>query len=127
MSRERLLRATVVVAGVGFVAVYPMTKLWPAGFRWQPHQSEYEHMIAAICVVLGLFLLRAARDPYRHLSLIWFTVWSSLAHAAVMAGHVAVDPQEWVHLVGDVAGLLIIGIALAAFTLMARGTGRRSP
>jgi hypothetical protein len=43
---------------------------------------------------LGVFLLLAARDPGRHFSLIWFTVWSSLVHAGVMAVHSFTDPGQ---------------------------------
>jgi hypothetical protein len=33
---------------------------------------------------LGVFLLIASGNPLRHLSLIWFTVFSSVVHAAMM-------------------------------------------
>src|SRR2546427_6599062 len=41
---------------------------------------SYLQMILGIYVTLGVFLLLAARDPLRNLSLIWFTVWSSIVH-----------------------------------------------
>lgn len=117
MTQERRLRIAVMVVGIGLVVgVYPLINLWPAGFRWQPEQAEYEQMIAVITAVLGVFLIRASRDPFNHLSLIWFTVWSSLAHALVMAVHAVTDPQAWVHLVGDVPALVIVAVVLAVFT-----------
>jgi hypothetical protein len=70
-------------------------------------------MILSIYVTLGIFLLLAARDPARHLSLIWFTVWSSLAHGTVMAIHSLTDPGQEGHLWGDVAGLFITAAVLA--------------
>ncbi|MGC4939971.1 DUF6632 domain-containing protein [Kribbella sp. DT2] len=113
---ERRLRITLKVVGISFIAgVYPLIHLWPAGFRWQPEQSEYEQMIAVIYAVLGIFLLRASRDPLNHLSLVWFTVWSSLGHAAVMAAAAISDGHEWIHLTGDVPALLVAAAALAAF------------
>jgi hypothetical protein len=33
----------------------------------------------------GCFLWNAARHPENNISLIWFTVWSSVVHAIVMA------------------------------------------
>jgi hypothetical protein len=69
-----------------------------------------------IYAVLGIFLIRASRDPFNHLSLIWFTVWSSLAHAVLMAVHAVMDLSEWVHLVGDVPALVIIAVVLAVLT-----------
>ncbi|MEO3871023.1 DUF6632 domain-containing protein [Nonomuraea sp. B12E4] len=117
MDADRRLRIVLVVVGIGFVAaVYPLIHLWPAGFRWQAEQPEYEQMIAAIYAVLGVFLLRASRDPLGHLSLIRFTMWSSLVHAAVMAVHAVADPGERAHLAGDVPALAIVAVVLAVFT-----------
>ncbi|MEV0288687.1 MULTISPECIES: DUF6632 domain-containing protein [unclassified Kribbella] len=113
---RRLRIALVVIGSVFVVAVYPLMLLWPAGFAWQPEQHEYEQMIAVLYVVLGVFLIRASRAPLDHLSLIWFTVWSSLAHAAVMTVHVAMSPTEWVHLIGDIPALLIAAGVLTALT-----------
>ena len=38
-----------------------------------------------LAATLGIFLLMASRDPGRNTSLIWFTVWSSVVHALIMA------------------------------------------
>ena len=94
-------------------AVYPLAMLWPSGWIWQPHQPEYFDMVVAIYAVLGVFLLLASRDPLRHLSLIRFTLWSSVAHAAVMAVHALADPAERGHLVGDVPALFLVALLLA--------------
>jgi hypothetical protein len=117
MTHERRLRIALIVVGTIFVAgVYPLINLWPAGFRWQPEQPEYEQMIAVFYAVLGISLIRVSRDPFNHLSLIWFTVWSSLAHAVVMAAHALMDFNERVHLVGDVPALVIVAVVLAVLT-----------
>src|SRR5690554_620820 len=55
-------------------------RLWPTGWAWHEGQSEYLTMIIGIYATLGIFLLIASRDPFAHLSLIWFTIWSSLVH-----------------------------------------------
>lgn len=74
-SPVQLLRVALLVLGVIFIfGVYPLTQLWPSGWAWTPSQSEYLQMILAIYATLGVFLLRAAREPLAHLSLIWFTV-----------------------------------------------------
>lgn len=117
MPQERRLRIVLIVVGSIFVVgVYPLIHLWSAGFRWQPAQPEYEQMIAAIYAVLGILLIRASWAPFNHLSLIWFTVWSSVAHAIVMAVHAVMDYREWVHLVGDVPALAFVALALAVVT-----------
>src|ERR1700756_1524392 len=86
-ARVRLLRVALVAFGLVFLfGVYPlMNALWPAGWRWNPHQTEYEQMITGVYASLGIFLIIASRNPLRHRSLIWFTAWSSLVHSAIMA------------------------------------------
>jgi len=119
MPTRRLiaLRVALVTVGVvALVAVYPLMLWWPAGFRWQPPQPEYDQMIVAIYATLGLFLLRAARQPLRHLSLIWFAVWSSVAHAGVMALQAWRSPEEHAHFAGDIALLLIAALVLGGLT-----------
>lgn len=67
--------------------IFVLNRLWPSSWAWAPEQPAYLHMILGIYVTLGVFLFLAARDPMRHLSLIWFTVWSSIVHAVVIAVH----------------------------------------
>jgi hypothetical protein len=69
-------------------------------------------MIVAVYATLGIFLIRAARDPLANASLIWFTVWSSVVHALVMAWEATVQPMHRGHLIGDVPALLIIAAVL---------------
>ena len=127
MPTRRLIAlrvALVAVGAVALVAVTPLMLWWPAGFRWQPAQPEYDQMIVAIYATLGLFLLRAARHPLRHLSLIWFAAWSSAAHAGVMAAQAWGSPEEYAHFAGDIALLLVVALALGGLTWRAtRGPG----
>ena len=122
------LRVALVTVGVvALVGVYPLMLWWPAGFRWQPPQPEYDQMIVAIYATLGLFLLRAARHPLRHLSLIWFAVWSSVAHAGVMTMQAWRSPEEHAHFVGDIALLLMVALVLGGLTWrVTRGPGAPS-
>jgi hypothetical protein len=69
-------------------------------------------MIVGVYATLGVFLLLAARDPLANRSLIWFTVWSSVVHAAIMTAQSLADPAELGHLIGDVPGLIIIAVVL---------------
>jgi hypothetical protein len=79
-------------------------------------------MIAGIYATLGVFLLIAARDPLRHLSLIWFTVWSSIVHGAIMAAQALVYPMHRGHLIGDVPALFLIAAVLGVLTPRARAS-----
>ncbi len=114
MNRERALQVVLTLVGLIFlVGVYPlMMFLWPGGWRWQPHQPEYEQMILGVYATLGVFLLIASRRPAEHRSLIAFTAWSSLVHAGIMMVQAMSDASEHQHLLGDIPALLIVGIAL---------------
>jgi hypothetical protein len=86
--RLRYLRIALLVFGVIFVVgLYPLTVFWPSGWAWHTGRSDYLQMILGIYATLGVFLILAARAPLAHLSLIWFTVWSSVVHGGIMAVH----------------------------------------
>ena len=106
MHRELTLKIVLGLVGVLFLALaYPLVLM----MRQEPAVS----MMLSLYVTLGAFLLAAIRNPACNRSLIAFTAWSSLAHAAVMG------TQAWagmiVHdeLIG-VAVLVVIGAALLA-------------
>jgi len=111
------LRWALIAVGVVFVAgIYILMQVWPAGWQWQPAHYEYEQMIVGVYATLGVFLVLAARDPLEHLSLIWFTVWSSVVHGGIMLVQALVDPAETGHLVGDVPALFAVAVVLAWLT-----------
>jgi hypothetical protein len=117
-TRLRYLRIALVLVGLIFIfAVYPlMMALWPSGWRWSPNQPQYEQMILGVYATLGVFLLIASRNPLRHLSLIWFTVVSSVVHAAIMTVQAVRMPSEHGHLLGDVPALFLVAVVLAGLT-----------
>lgn len=126
-QRNVYLRLLLFLAGLLFVfGTYPLMHYWPSGWGWQEiaayatvadpqvGMSASPKMIIAIYEVLGIFLLLAALNPKRHISLIAFVIWSSFAHAGIMAwmaiAHFHVHAG---HLVGDVPALIILGVLLA--------------
>ncbi len=123
-ERIKYLSAALVVIGIVFiVGIYPLTILWPSGWSWHAGQSDYLQMILGIYATLGVFLLLASRNPLENLSLIWFTVWSSVVHGAIMAVQAFANPAHRGHLLGDVPALIIIAVVLALLT--PRGEGVR--
>ena len=128
MNREPALKAVLVAVGLIFLlGVYPlMMFLWPAGWRWQPNQPEYEQMILGVYATLGIFLLLAARNPWANRSLIAFTAWSSLVHAAIMAVQAFQNAGERGHLMGDVPALVVVGAALLVLAPMDQSGERAS-
>ena len=112
-SRAKYLKVALIVFGAIFVfAVYPLTVLWPSGWAWHHGRSEYLEMIIAIYATLGVFLLVASRSPVQHVSLIAFTIWSSIVHGAVMAMQATATPMHSGHLIGDVPALFIVALVL---------------
>ncbi len=112
---ERVKYLTLALRAVGAVCifgVYPLTVLWPSGWTWHSGSSEYLGMIIAIYATLGVFLIVAARSPNDHLSLISFTIWSSIVHGAVMAVQSVLNLQHIHHLYGDVLALFVIAAVL---------------
>jgi len=109
MTRERALKAVMVLAGLLFLAaVYPLTM-----FPWRWHESEFAPMMPSLYATLGIFLLLATRNPSANRGLIAFTAWSSFAHGAVMAVQVFENRIGRGELMG-VAMFVIIGVALIA-------------
>lgn len=116
MDRVKPLRWALVGFGVLLALASLLALLWPSGWRWQPHHLFYEEMIFGIYATLGVFLIRAARDPLSNLSLIWFTVWSSVVHGGIMALQSLSAPEHHGHLVGDVPALFLVAIVLGVLT-----------
>ncbi|MBB2166861.1 hypothetical protein HLH36_00560 [Gluconacetobacter aggeris] len=116
VRNDRLLSTALIVFGVTFCLVYPLAVVWPSGWAWHagsPAASNYFMMIVGVYATLGVFLIRAARKPFDNRSLIWFTVWSSIVHAVVMALQALGQDMHRGHLAGDVPALLLVAIVLA--------------
>jgi hypothetical protein len=119
-THTTLLKAALVVFGIAFLLIYPLSIVWPSGWAWHagaPYVSDYFMMIVAVYAVLGVFLILAARDPDANGSLIWFTIVSSLVHAGVMAVQSFGMPEHMGHLMGDVPALVGVGVVLAILML----------
>jgi hypothetical protein len=111
----RLLRIALAVFGTVMLLLYPLAVVWPSGWAWHhgaPYESDYFMMIVGLYATLGAFLWSAARRPEDNISLIWFTVWSSVVHALVMAVESLSNEHHRGHLWGDVPALLLAAIVL---------------
>ena len=118
-ARIKYLRIALRLMGVTFIfGIYTLTLLWPSGWSWHTghHIPHYLQMILGVYATLGIFLLFASRNPLAHLSLIWFTVWSSVVHAVVMGAQALTNPEQIAHLWGDVPALFLVAILLALLT-----------
>ena len=120
--RLKYLRIALVLVGITFIGgIYLLMIVWPSGWTWHTGHSDYPLMIVGVYATLGVFLLLASRNPLAHLSLIWFTIWSSLVHGAIMAFQSFASPMNHGHLVGDVPALIIVAVVLAVLTPRGQG------
>ena len=111
--KRRMLRWLLAATGIFFVfGLYPMSRLWPAGFGWSPLHPAFERMMVAMYASLGVFLMLAARAPTRYRPIIDFTIVSSIAHGGVMAIDAARDEHNRLHLFTDVPALLALAVLL---------------
>ena len=116
-SRIKLLKLTLRIVGVIFIGgIYSLMTVWPSGWKWHTGESHYPAMILGLYATLGVFLLIASRNPVDHLSLIWFTVWSSVVHAGIMAVQSFMHADQLGHLWGDVLALFSVAAVLALLT-----------
>lgn len=113
-DRLKYLKMALNGIGVIFIVGVPamMMWIWPSGWGWTPPQPEYEHMIMGVYATLGVFLIRAAKDPLANASLIWFTIWSSIVHGGIMLIHAIIDETDRANLAGDVPALFLVAFVL---------------
>jgi hypothetical protein len=125
-GKNPLLSAVLLASGAACCLLYLLSIVWPSGWAWHegsPASNNYFMMIVGLYATLGIFLIRAARDPLANASLIWFTIWSSIVHAGVMAWQSVAQPMHKGHLVGDVPALLFIAGVLAFLMRRAQKAG----
>jgi hypothetical protein len=116
-NRTKYLSIALLLVGLIFIfGIYPLTIVWPSGWSWHTGHSDYLQMILGVYVTLGVFLLIASRKPLAHLSLIWFTVWSSAVHGGIMAVQSLTNTEHMGHLWGDVLALFLVAGVLAVLT-----------
>ena len=114
-DRDALLKYALAGFGGIFLLVYPLATVWPSGWAWHhgaPHESQYFMMIVGLYATLGVFLILASRDPQANTSLIWFTIWSSVVHAAIMGVQSFGGAEHMGHLIGDVPALILVAVVL---------------
>jgi len=123
-GKTNLLSVALVVSGLACLLLYPLSIFWPSGWAWHDGpalSNDYFAMILGVYATLGIFLIRAAKNPAANASLIWFMVWSSIVHAAVMAWESVRSPMHHAHLYGDVPALLLIAAVLGGLMLSSEG------
>lgn len=114
--QKKYLPIALRVFGLAFMGLYIITYLFPNAWMWEPRQADYEEMIIGIYFILGLFMVVAAKDPMKHLSLIWFASISSLVHGIIMFLQALRDPMDGANMMGDIPVIIAVGLILAWLT-----------
>ena len=114
-----ITKIALIANGIAMILVYPLNMMvlertswiWDAPSRNPP----LEHMLVAVYVTMGAFLIWAARNPVRFLPFIDFVIVSGAIHATTMAVDAWYTPGMAVHLAfrGDVIGTYIAPVTLA--------------
>jgi len=132
MKRERVVQVALVLVGLLYLSwFYPLfDALWHS--KWIQENQEAQTMFEAVNMVLGVFLLLAVPKPAKHLSLIAFGAWSSLAHAFTMAIQTAEARAQGIPrspldvVVIGTAGVVLLGV-LAALRESQPSSARAAP
>ena len=112
-------RIALIANGIGMMLIYPLNMLLLERASWvwdyPSRHPAFEHMLVAIYVTMGAFLIWAARDPMRFLPFIDFVIVSGAIHATAMAIDAWNLPGMATHLAfrGDVMGTYFAPVTLA--------------
>ena len=125
-DRMKYLRVALLVVGLTFIfGIWSLTIVWPSGWAWHAGgRSEYLEMILGVYATLGVFLIIASRDPMEHKSLIWFTVWSSFVHGAIVAFQSIADGPAYQTFVGRCLGSNCCGSCIGSLNASTDYCGR---
>jgi hypothetical protein len=111
-------RIAFVLNGMAMAISYPMNMLvneYPDWIWNYPSRNmAMEHMLVAVYVTMGMFLIWSARNPLKAVPLIDFVIVSGAIHATTMFIDANATPGHMVHneMGGDVFGTFLAPITL---------------
>jgi hypothetical protein len=117
-SSARMMRAvgwfTLVVLPAVTFFVYPPGFLWGTHPEspYHPPLSPYLFMLLAMYVAWAILMIRGARDPLAHRSLVDYGILANGLHGLVMLVQSFVYPHELQHLVADVPAVFLLCVVL---------------
>jgi hypothetical protein len=114
MSSARMMRVvgwfTLVVLPVLTFFVYPPGFLWGTHPEspYHPPLSPYFFMLLAMYAAWAILMIRGARDPLAHRSLVDYGILANGLHGLVMLVQSFVYPHELQHLLADVPAVFLL-------------------
>jgi hypothetical protein len=115
----RWARLALIINGLGMIILYPINMLvkQDPGWIWSfpSRNMAMEHMLVAVYVTMGVFLIASARNPLRAVPLIDFVIVSGAIHATAMLIDALAMPGHMAHTMigGDVIGTYLAPVTLA--------------
>ena len=113
-SSARMMRAV----GWFILVVFPVLTfvVYPPGFLWGTHPespyhpplSPYFFMLLAMYAAWAILMIRGARDPLAHRSLVDYGILANGLHGLVMLVQSFVYPHELQHLLADVPAVFLL-------------------
>jgi hypothetical protein len=116
VRRERLTQIVLVIVGLFNVALiyFLYTDLRHSSWLLE-RKNEIDPMFLSFFILVGVFLLIAARRPSEHRSVIALAAWWNISHGAVMAIQTVEARIHGVHRnFTDVIVSVVIGVVLLA-------------
>jgi hypothetical protein len=94
--------------------------VYPPGFLWGTHPespyhpplSPYFFMLLAMYAAWAILMIRGARDPLAHRSLVDYGILANGLHGLVMLVQSFVYPHELQHLIADVPAVFLLCVVL---------------
>jgi hypothetical protein len=116
VRRERLTQIVLVIVGLFNVAlIYFLYKDLRHSSWLLERKNEIDPMFLSFFILVGIFLLIAARRPSEHRSMIALAAWWNISHGAVMAIQTVEARNHGVHRnFTDVIVSVVIGVVLLA-------------
>jgi hypothetical protein len=108
-----------MMRGVGWLTLIALpiaTIAYPPGFLWGTHPespyhpplSPYFFMLGAMYVAWSILMIRGARDPLAHRSIVDYGILANGLHGILMLVQAFVYPHEHQHLFADVPALFVL-------------------
>ena len=88
-----------------FVVSFTVPLLLGEWLMWQPRNILVEMMMSTIYLVMGVVMIRVAKDPVSHKGFVDFLIAANLAHSFVML----IYAENILHILFDASAIALMG------------------
>lgn len=107
----------IIIMSINWSAfIFKFLQFNPGGqWNWLIWDDVYGHvgpMIFAIYIVWSIFLLKASNDPIKYKTFLDFSIWSNVAHVAVMIPMALNDSMYHSKFLTDIPFILLLSVGI---------------